>query len=334
MKVCLSFSAYHPELWQPAWGIRLILEALISFLPTKGDGAIGALEWPSEERKRLAKESFKFNCPICGNCHDVLQKWERKIQNKVGKSKDGKSSRFEKEIEQLHAFQIAAEGERKAKTTTGDDQEVNEEDSKVQNDKEKNSCNDGTVQDETRTETSENETIVLKQNDDDNIDVAESKSEQASNEKELVPALDSKGNIDDDLNVDATCSTSKVLDKEKCGTNESDEDSEIQSNMNENDASSKKEHTEPLTHVESPDTATTILKEEKVKENIENDANKIPLSEEESHIVRDDSLDTPWVSDPVVHSGIVVLSFIIYLLTRKVQAIIVEMKELESEFDF
>ena len=28
-KICLSFSAYHPELWQPAWGIRLILEALI-----------------------------------------------------------------------------------------------------------------------------------------------------------------------------------------------------------------------------------------------------------------------------------------------------------------
>ena len=41
-KVCLSFSAYHPELWQPAWGIRLILEALISFLPTPADGAIGA----------------------------------------------------------------------------------------------------------------------------------------------------------------------------------------------------------------------------------------------------------------------------------------------------
>lgn len=40
-KVCLSFSAYHPELWQPAWGIRLILEALISFLPTPADGAIG-----------------------------------------------------------------------------------------------------------------------------------------------------------------------------------------------------------------------------------------------------------------------------------------------------
>ena len=51
-KVCLSFSAYHPELWQPAWGIRLILEALISFLPTPADGAIGALDWTSTERRK------------------------------------------------------------------------------------------------------------------------------------------------------------------------------------------------------------------------------------------------------------------------------------------
>lgn len=35
--------------------MRLILEALISFMPTKGEGAIGALDFPPEERKRLAK---------------------------------------------------------------------------------------------------------------------------------------------------------------------------------------------------------------------------------------------------------------------------------------
>ena len=27
-KICLSMSNYHPELWQPAWGIRTIMEAL------------------------------------------------------------------------------------------------------------------------------------------------------------------------------------------------------------------------------------------------------------------------------------------------------------------
>ena len=34
--------------------VRTMLEAIISFLPTEGGGAIGALNWTSEERKRLA----------------------------------------------------------------------------------------------------------------------------------------------------------------------------------------------------------------------------------------------------------------------------------------
>eukprot|EP00594_Rhizosolenia_setigera_P010287 CAMPEP_0178970146 /NCGR_PEP_ID=MMETSP0789-20121207/19334_1 /TAXON_ID=3005 /ORGANISM="Rhizosolenia setigera, Strain CCMP 1694" /LENGTH=173 /DNA_ID=CAMNT_0020656527 /DNA_START=98 /DNA_END=616 /DNA_ORIENTATION=- len=71
-KVCLSFSAYHPELWQPAWGIRLILEALISFLPSPADGAIGALDYTKEERKKLAIKSRQFVCPKCGKVEDLL----------------------------------------------------------------------------------------------------------------------------------------------------------------------------------------------------------------------------------------------------------------------
>jgi len=63
-KICLSFSAYHPELWQPAWGVRTILEALISFMPTPGDGAVGAVEATSEDRKRLARESANYKHPL------------------------------------------------------------------------------------------------------------------------------------------------------------------------------------------------------------------------------------------------------------------------------
>ena len=33
-KICLSVSAHHPEDWQPAWGIRTIITALIAFFPT------------------------------------------------------------------------------------------------------------------------------------------------------------------------------------------------------------------------------------------------------------------------------------------------------------
>lgn len=71
-KICLSISAYHPEHWQPAWGVRTMLEAIISFLPTEGQGAIGALDWTPRERKKLAKESVSFKCPICGEVRDLL----------------------------------------------------------------------------------------------------------------------------------------------------------------------------------------------------------------------------------------------------------------------
>eukprot|EP00928_Gymnodinium_smaydae_P016276 TRINITY_DN16080_c0_g1_i1.p1 TRINITY_DN16080_c0_g1~~TRINITY_DN16080_c0_g1_i1.p1 ORF type:complete len:351 (-),score=78.67 TRINITY_DN16080_c0_g1_i1:122-1174(-) len=66
-KICLSNSNYHPELWQPAWGIRTMMEALRSHFPVPGDGAIGALDWPSDLRRKLAKESLDFVCGGQGN---------------------------------------------------------------------------------------------------------------------------------------------------------------------------------------------------------------------------------------------------------------------------
>lgn len=55
-KICLSISSHHPETWQPAWGIRLILEALISLLPTPAEGAIGGLDLPDQDRRTLAEK--------------------------------------------------------------------------------------------------------------------------------------------------------------------------------------------------------------------------------------------------------------------------------------
>jgi len=65
-KICLSISAHHEESWQPAWGVRTMLEAIISFMPSEGAGAIGALEWTKEERQKCARESLVFQCPVCG----------------------------------------------------------------------------------------------------------------------------------------------------------------------------------------------------------------------------------------------------------------------------
>uniref|UniRef100_A0A1I8F893 UBIQUITIN_CONJUGAT_2 domain-containing protein n=1 Tax=Macrostomum lignano TaxID=282301 RepID=A0A1I8F893_9PLAT len=59
------YRAINPETWRPAWSIRTALLALVGFMPTHGLGAIGALEYPPEERRRLARQSRDWRCPIC-----------------------------------------------------------------------------------------------------------------------------------------------------------------------------------------------------------------------------------------------------------------------------
>ncbi|KAF8487638.1 ubiquitin-conjugating enzyme/RWD-like protein [Gautieria morchelliformis] len=66
-KICISFTNYHEELWQPAWGVRTAIIALQGFFPLKGETAVGvgAVEYPTLERKRLAKLSRDWRCPRC-----------------------------------------------------------------------------------------------------------------------------------------------------------------------------------------------------------------------------------------------------------------------------
>ncbi|XP_055356742.1 uncharacterized protein LOC129601857 [Paramacrobiotus metropolitanus] len=72
-KICLSISGYHPETWQPSWSIRTALKALIGFMPTPGNGAIGSLDLPDSHRRQLAIASRNWKCPECqtANC-DLL----------------------------------------------------------------------------------------------------------------------------------------------------------------------------------------------------------------------------------------------------------------------
>eukprot|EP01041_Mallomonas_annulata_P009364 gene9364-19420_t len=96
-KICLSISAYHPEHWQPAWGVRTMLEAIISFLPTEGAGAIGALDWTPEERRRLAADSVHYTCPLCGAVNDLLSTAEDGIEDVL-------DAEIATQISQLHMF--------------------------------------------------------------------------------------------------------------------------------------------------------------------------------------------------------------------------------------
>ncbi|KAH9842906.1 UBC-like protein [Rhodofomes roseus] len=71
-KICISFTSYHEELWQPAWGVRTAIVGLQGFFPLKGTAAVGvgALEYPVAERKRLAALSREWVCPKC-NCTNL-----------------------------------------------------------------------------------------------------------------------------------------------------------------------------------------------------------------------------------------------------------------------
>ncbi|KAI8363112.1 ubiquitin-conjugating enzyme/RWD-like protein [Mortierella sp. GBAus27b] len=64
-KVCLSITGYHPEYWQPAWGIRTVLVAVRGFLPTESKGAIGGLDTSVAARKALAIRSKSWVCSTC-----------------------------------------------------------------------------------------------------------------------------------------------------------------------------------------------------------------------------------------------------------------------------
>ncbi|KAJ7684977.1 ubiquitin-conjugating enzyme/RWD-like protein [Mycena polygramma] len=66
-KICISFTSYHEELWQPAWGVRTAIIGLQGFFPLKGKAAvgIGSIEYPVSERKRLAALSRSWVCPHC-----------------------------------------------------------------------------------------------------------------------------------------------------------------------------------------------------------------------------------------------------------------------------
>ncbi|KAJ3812557.1 non-canonical ubiquitin conjugating enzyme 1, partial [Lentinula lateritia] len=66
-KICISFTNYHEELWQPAWGVRTAILGIHSFFPLKGQAAVGvgSIEYHSAERKRLAALSREWTCPHC-----------------------------------------------------------------------------------------------------------------------------------------------------------------------------------------------------------------------------------------------------------------------------
>ena len=62
-RICLSMSDYHPETWNPSWGVRTILLGLYSFMLDDdfSEGTIGSLRDTYANRKLYAENSLGFN---------------------------------------------------------------------------------------------------------------------------------------------------------------------------------------------------------------------------------------------------------------------------------
>jgi ubiquitin-conjugating enzyme E2 J2 len=60
-KICLSISDFHPESWNPLWGVSMILLGLQSFFyeTASTTGALNNVS--SAEKRRLASQSLEFN---------------------------------------------------------------------------------------------------------------------------------------------------------------------------------------------------------------------------------------------------------------------------------
>lgn len=64
-KICLSITSFHPDSWNPSWGVDSALTSLMAFMPTKAEGAVGGIDSSDGERRALALQSRSWRCPHC-----------------------------------------------------------------------------------------------------------------------------------------------------------------------------------------------------------------------------------------------------------------------------
>ncbi len=287
----------------------------MSFLPTKGDGAIGALDWTSEERKRLAKKSVNYTCPVCGKCSDVFKVIEKKLKSKK-KAALVSGCKYQKEIEHLMGMQMAN----------------HEGDAKDQKDGDGDGDAEGNANAESGEGQQTEEGVIVEPED------AVPKEEEEEEEEDDEQVEDSKptatGSVQPDVEIDQDGNDTTAP------TTDGIESSTIRRELK------LPETDEPLVEMESSNKTQTEA-ESKGGVDIPNDDNagstnvsSPPAAAQDNRMDDEELLEpleepellhSPLLSDPVVHSGIVIFSFIVWILVRKLSAIIEDMKELEAE---
>lgn len=123
-KICLSISGYHPETWLPSWSISTALRALQAFFCTPAKGAIGGLEWPEAERRRIAKKSPEWKCGECGCMKEILH--ERALNQDVQNNNKIEESKPEPDTHQQQSEE-KPQKKKSAVCTEAKDSEANQQ---------------------------------------------------------------------------------------------------------------------------------------------------------------------------------------------------------------
>ena len=128
-KLCLTFTSYHPEQWNPAWDVRTAMTAVIAFMVSKAEGAIGAIEMSDKDRRALAVQSRSWKCKEC-DYHidpDPLPSEAGAAPPEEGEEQapeEGAADAVNTEEEQAH------EEQEEEKKEEGDEKKVEEEEAK------------------------------------------------------------------------------------------------------------------------------------------------------------------------------------------------------------
>ena len=267
-----------------AWGVRLILEALISFLPTPADGALGALDWSSAERRKLARESVNFFCPVC-NCHvkDLLPELKKKESRGEASNEatsGGYTSRFQKEIQELQRLQM----QQHAKKEGGDDQNEGE---KIERNSDSVTAPTSEVIDTLTTDT----TMTRSGNNP-----VENAIPKGSVEVERIRR-----------SITSSRETSEIA-------TESDEKVSVEAQPNASVAADVVDQSD-----NNNDETMPLLPEANNQARVQH------------HVGEDESTtDCSTALDPLLHSIIILLSIIVYLQLRKIQALMTDLRALDN----
>ena len=97
-KLCLSFTDFHPESWNPMWSVSTILSGLVSFFSEESH-TYGSMSATRTQRLYLAKQSSSFNlrdtlfCKLFPEMADICRQNVRKQRKDTEGEESGSSKR-------------------------------------------------------------------------------------------------------------------------------------------------------------------------------------------------------------------------------------------------